>query len=76
MLVHAVEASLCLAASGARTVIVPCLGWTEDPEVDVEVVVDGHRSGRVVELASVVWAREERYKASVGEEFVAVLDHL
>ena len=44
--------------------------------MDVEIFVDGKRGRSVVELASVVWARKERYKAPVAEELVTILDHL
>ena len=51
-------------------------GRSKDPEGDFEVLVEGRRRRRVVELGRVVRAREERDEPAVGEELVAVLDDL
>lgn len=49
---------------------------SEDPEIDIQILVDGHSRSSIIELTGVAGSREDRHELPIGEEFIAVLNHL
>ena len=62
--------------AGGALALLALLGRLEDLEGAHQRVVDGHHRAGVVKLAAVVGGGEDRHQLPLGEELVAVLDHL
>ena len=52
------------------------LSRLENLEGAQETLIDRHHGSSIIELATVVWSREERHELTFGEELISVLHDL